>query len=480
MGDEEKGKHLQGSDSGVGEQADRKKNYLIRTVLSAVAIIVLAQLPLWLLRPYTVLPQPLFELDLLLATALFSYNRSVGRIAVVVAWSLSLLRAVAINYHFENPAEFVDSLRFAGLLSYSAFITPQNLLIASVMVLLILVIFRGMVATRANARAVLVLTVLAGAADILNGSGTSIAMGRDLRFMDVNILGSPSYNLVATEQKFLQGQSQLLTPLQPVPRSYAVLRASAVERREGNLLLLVESLGLPLAREVRDWLVDQLRTPKLLANWDFDEGAEAFDGGTVAGELRVLCGLRGHYSRLTETQSQDCLPRLFRAQGEGVMAMHGFSPRMFDRARWWPIAGFDQVRFGDQLFGEKGVRCPGAFNGICDHDLIAAALQRVAERKQFVYALTINTHLPLPEREVGAGLSTLCQRNSLPDASCQFLQEQGKLLADLASQLVSASCQINQVVVVGDHSPPFSNFRDRRVFDAKKVLSLILRRRNCV
>ena len=135
---------------------------MIGTVLPAITILVLAHVPLWLLRPYASLPQGLFELDLLLAVAIFTWNRWGGGVAVLLAWGVSLLRAVAVNYHFHNVAEFVDASRFIDLLSYSAFINLTNLLIAGVTILGVCAVFRCMTLVRSWPLPVLVLTVLLG------------------------------------------------------------------------------------------------------------------------------------------------------------------------------------------------------------------------------------------------------------------------------------------------------------------------------
>ncbi len=452
----------------------QSKWHSVREVRSAIIILVLAQVPLWLLRPFASLPQAVFELDLLIAVMIFTRIRWIGGLTVLVAWSVSLLRAVAVNYHFHNVAEFLDTSRFVDLLSYSAFINTTNLLFLGAAILVVGLTFRCMVLTRARPVPILALILLLGMLDVLNGSG--IVRGKDARIVDINVLGSPGYNLFAAERNFRRDSKQPMTAITPAPRSYQSLRTEMAGEHQGVLALLVESLGAPQAPELRAWLMRQFATPALLARWDLNDGEEAFLGGTVAAEMRVLCGLRGHYSRLTVSQSQDCLPRLLRSRDEESIALHGFSSRMFDRGAWWPIAGFTQTRFADQWAGQASAHCNGAFNGICDQDLIASAIRLAGEHRQFVYALTINTHLPLPPQVVEPELSGLCQAHDVPDAACELLQAQGKLLAGLAKQLAAAPDLLRLVVVVGDHSPPFSDFRARRVFKSNYVPSLILRR----
>ena len=455
----------------------QREGRAVGALLSAVIVLVFAHVPLWLLRPYAAIPQPLFELDLLLGAVVFSLNRRVGGVAIIVAWCLCLLRAVAVNYHFHNVAEFVDTIRFADLLSYSAFVTPTTVLISGWAVLIMTVILRGLALLQPKPKIILALTALLVVADILNGSATTVTMARDAPFTAFNVLGSAGYNLVRAERDFLHEGAQPLAALEPLPLSYRVMRAAADEGRDGNLMVLVESLGLPQAPGIRAWTSARFLTPNLRARWSIEESAEDFAGGTVAGELRVLCGLRGHYSRLTVASSWGCLPRRFRGHGENAVAMHGFSSRMFDRGEWWPIAGFGETRFASNWVEPETALCPGAFNGICDHGLIAAALRRAARPSQFVYALTINTHLPLPSHPVSRELKELCRHHAVPDPACELLQAQGDLLADLAGQMAQSPEVVRQVVVVGDHSPPFSDASNRAVFSPSQVPIWVLSRR---
>ncbi len=447
-----------------------------RAGAQALLIAALLHLPLWLLRPWASMPQPVFELDLLLAIALFAAHRGWGVVAIVVAWSLSLLRAVAVNYHFHNVAEFVDTLRFADLVSYTGFVSGENLLVAGAAILIVVVVLGFAGRCRPGWRSVLGLTLALAVLDALNGSATALGLGRDRPFSSVNVLGTAGYNLLRAERDFLRSGAQPLAPWEPPPPSYRFLRDAAGSGDGSVMVILVESLGLPRDAALRAWLSERLRGGALTEAWSVEDDVEDFVGGTVAGEMRVLCGLRGHYSRLTPETAESCLPLRFARGGREAVALHGFSPRMFDRAAWWPVAGFGALRFADDLSARGGRRCAGAFNGICDHDLMAAAVASAGEAPRFVYALTINTHLPLPKQEVSQALRTLCRTHGVQDAGCQLLEAQGRSLADIRTQLAGAPTRLSRVVVVGDHSPPFSGAEDRAVFSPTQVPVWLLRR----
>lgn len=451
------------------------RDTVVRRAFALVAAVTLCHVPFWLMGQQALMPQPVLCIDVLLALAVFAWNRPLGVMAMLLAWALSLLRGVALNYHFHDVPEFLNSFRFAHLLSYSSFVTATSLLLTLGGVAGLTLIFGLLRRLRPSIAGTMVLLGLLGVADIANGSANAIGLGRDKAWALVNILGSPGYNLVFTEFVFLRFGAQPLTPLDPPPRSWVQLSEQARVGRGGAVLILAESLGWPRDDEIRRWLFSQLETTALRGGWEMDVASETFFGGTVGGEVRVLCGLRGHYSRLDPSNNAGCLPRVFRAQGAGATAMHGFSSRMFDRGQWWPSIGFDRLDFDSTWTAHGDRRCPGAFDGICDHDVLASALARAMQGRQFVYALTINTHLPLPRVDVGVSLQALCTRRNIPDAACQLLEAQGCLLRDIGGQVAALDGGVDVVMVVGDHSPPFHAVADREVFSASVVPSLQLR-----
>lgn len=446
-----------------------------RRLLALAVAVALSHVPVWLLGIQAVMPQPVFSVEVLLALALFAWNRPLGVMAMLLAWTLSLLRGVALNFHFHDVPEFVDSFRFADLLSYSSFVSATSLSLALGVITGIATIFVLLKRLRPRAAGTMAVLAVLGLADIANGSAPVIGLGRENARAPVNILGTSGYNLLQTELVFLRFGAQPPTPLDPPPRSWAQLTEYARVRRGGAVLILAESLGWPRQDEIRRWLFAQLETTALRGGWELDVASEPFFGGTVGGEVRVLCGLRGHYSRLDASNDTGCLPRVFRARGAGATAMHGFSSRMFDRGKWWADIGFEHREFDSEFLARGSTRCRGAFDGICDHDVVAAALTRASQRLEFVYALTINGHLPMPEVDVSDPLASLCAAHNVPTAACQLLEAQGRLLRDIGGQLAALKGGVDVVMVVGDHSPPFYSADDRDAFSATEVPSLRLR-----
>lgn len=447
-------------------------------IVSLFAAVLATHLPLWMLQRYAAMPLPLLHWDLMLALLVFTVNRRAGMLCVVLAWALAVLRGVALNYHFHDLAEYLDSARFVDLLSLGAYLTAGSLLGVAVLLVVVACLLRLLSGLRFAMGQMLLLMLACALLDWVNGSATAIGLGRDRALVPVNVMGSAGYNLVRSEMVFMTLGSQPLQPIDPLPNSYAELRSIAARGDVTGMAILVESLGLPVDPAVRDWLLAQFDAPGLRDRWTVEFAEEDFRGSTIAGELRVLCGRGGHYSRLTRDTAQDCLPRLFDRAGPSTLAIHGFSPRMFDRSAWWPVAGFDEVVFGDALAAKGARSCQGAFEAVCDQDLLAEAFARAADsRNRFVYALTIGTHLPLPaDHALRRDVAALCGARRVDDSACALIDMTGNLMRSMA-QGVAQSSGPSLIVIVGDHSPPFIRSSSRHAFSQQRVPLVLVRRK---
>lgn len=226
---------------------------------------------------------------------------------------------------------------------------------------------------------------------------------------------------------------------------------------------------------MQDALVESLRAALKDAKWTIDASEESFHGGTTNGELRVLCGLGGRYQsfRDDEAPGADCMPALFAARGATAIGLHGFSGQIFDRLRWWPKIGLTQWLFAQEL-ARDGNLCGEAFQGICDRALIDEAVARLRPGPAFVYALTLNTHLPLRNSSIDPAFEQRCTRLAVPHLPCLLLFKQAALMSDIGTAL-RASPERPLVVIAGDHVPPFGDVTDRAAFSSTRVPVYILR-----
>lgn len=241
-------------------------------------------------------------------------------------------------------------------------------------------------------------------------------------------------------------------------------------------LVLVESWGQIDDRPaLTRAIVAPLLTRKIAARYDVRLGSIGFRGSTTSAELRELRGLRGSYRDLFNLPRFRCLPDTFHAMGYDVTGMHGFHGDMFDRTSWWPYLGIQRHVFMDDLRRVGNVRtCGTAFPGVCDEDLIRAAADRLRSSHQFVYALTLNSHLPLGEvRNVATSL--WCGKLPVPldDERCALAEQWHHVFTALARHAMRTDVRPTQFIIVGDHSPPLLGVANRN-FSARQVPYILL------
>jgi hypothetical protein len=157
--------------------------------------------------------------------------------------------------------------------------------------------------------------------------------------------------------------------------------------------------------------------------------------------------------------------------GFDSVGLHGFSSRMFERHRWWPVLGLSRTLFIEDMAADAP-RCGGAFEGVCDAHLLALAAAELKPQR-LVYALTLNTHLPLATMALPADLQALCEKRQTSEAVCQLTGQLRQVLDQIAT-VIARTEGPTMVLVAGDHSPPFLRDSDRQAFSPTDVPSVIL------
>lgn len=246
------------------------------------------------------------------------------------------------------------------------------------------------------------------------------------------------------------------------------------------VMVMVESMGLPADPTMRQRLVDLWAPREVRARYDVTSGDSLFYGSTTNGELRELCGRWAEYEPLLESRDAGCLPARLAARGYRSQAWHSFNGSFFDRTVWYPNIGFQKMRFAEDLLAAGAAPCPGVFPGACDRDvprLIRAEL-KAAKGPQFLYWLTVNSHLPVLES--GALHTTGCEgfdarlAEDYPMA-CRLMQLFGEAGANLAREISAADFPEADILIVGDHIPPFFDRSHREQFAPDSVPWILLR-----
>ncbi|HEX8061621.1 MAG TPA: sulfatase-like hydrolase/transferase [Allosphingosinicella sp.] len=249
------------------------------------------------------------------------------------------------------------------------------------------------------------------------------------------------------------------------------------------VVIMVEAMGLPSDRALRRRLFDLWARPSVRARYSVTEGDSLFYGSTTNGEMRELCGRWAEYAEVMERRDPSCLPARLRARGYRTQATHTFNGTFFERNVWYPNIGFESMRFAPEVIRAGAERCPGVFVGACDRDVPKqlAAILKSARQPQFLYWLTVNSHLPLVESSAlhtdecasfDAGLAAefpmICRLMKLYD-------ETGR---SLAGEITADGFPDTDILIVGDHIPPFFDRYHREQFEPDSVPWILLRPRH--
>jgi hypothetical protein len=414
---------------------------------------------------------PLFSLDILLAACVLGLSWRWGWFALLAVYAMDGTWFLSQTYHFANAIEFVGAGRFLNLLGIADAVSLPAVLLA------IAVFAMPRWASRFRNRTpspgwVFVLLLAIACADVLNGSTRLFRLGDDANRLNVNVAGSP----LANQMSLWIGRAMLSR--EPIINSrehglYDRARGWVSDRSpRGVLLVLVESMGEPASPRTRTWLHAQLASglgvdPTSAA---IVVGTEVFSGPTTYGELRSLCALNGHYTHLSNSQITRCLPALAREHGRTALAFHGFSLRMFERDSWWPRLGFEAAALNKVPQNQMG--CNQVYKGVCDATLLEMAVRSASRPGVFVYAVTLDTHLPLSRTSepLDPRLLSACQAEAVSDQACNLISKTGAILKLLGRLLATLpESQRPRLIAAGDHAPPFLAKRDRDAFEASRV-----------
>ena len=248
------------------------------------------------------------------------------------------------------------------------------------------------------------------------------------------------------------------------------------------IIVLAESLGVPefaqgQAMFAADWDRHEWR-----ARYDVSHGQVDYFGSTTFGELREICGEFGNYAAFDFSRA-DCLPGKMRKVGYQATAVHAFDGNFFQRDEWWPQLKFNREVFGEQLERAGARTCGGIFPGACDVDIprqIGVMIKQSA-KPQFVYWVTLNSHLPvLPEATLG---TQGCDSADAPLASvsprlCRLFVVHHNLADAISKMAMDPSLPPTDILIVGDHMPPYFDRQLRSMFNPAQVPWILLRARD--
>ncbi|GAA0478911.1 sulfatase-like hydrolase/transferase [Parasphingorhabdus litoris] len=267
----------------------------------------------------------------------------------------------------------------------------------------------------------------------------------------------------------------------------AVEKSGLASRADGKrhlILIMVESLGVPNDNQViADKLFAYYENSAIQARYDVSQGTSLYYNSTTAGEFREMCGQWGDYYELldpAQAAKLNCLPAMLATKGYATHAIHSFKGEFFKRAEWYPNIGFQKQEFWPDL-QEKGAEwCGGVFAGACDRQipkLLADSLKQ-ADKPTFLYWLTLNAHLPVP---TGLNLNADDCAKVSPELAKDFpmICRQFAIFDDidkaLVKEITASDFPEADILIVGDHMPPYFDRHNRSQFDPERVPWLYLK-----
>jgi Sulfatase len=269
-------------------------------------------------------------------------------------------------------------------------------------------------------------------------------------------------------------------PFSSAVSNAGLVPASAAPPRH-VLLVMVESLGVPVDNaEMRRLIFERYNDPAVRSRFEVSTGTTTYFGSTTAGEMRELCGRWDDYYALVDKSDAGCLPARLARQGFETSAYHSFDGDFFARSAWYPNVGFQNLIFRSDLLKAGAEVCGGVFPGACDRDVprqLAARL-KAAEKPQFVYWLTVNSHLPVPANN-NLNVDD-CERVSAKLAAdypmiCRQIAIWDSIDAAIVKEITAADFPPTDILLVGDHMPPYFDRKSRVQFAPDRVPWLLLK-----
>ena len=435
------------------------------------AYVILPNLPFLVAARFIYLQRAEINLDYI-ALGLLSplFPKALNLALFTVAFLLDMLFSTSGIYHFP-VADALRALRSVRHVSPAISIPIFLLAILAVYMMARLATQWRRIGTNPTGREITVVLIFLIAADLLNDrlgnehfeiarssvATTAMAVARDFRPLHLG------------PEKFWQIESAT----KGLDRDIEEARLGG----ENVLLVVVESLG-----ETRDpaeaaRMEASLRSEQVQHRYTVSSGTVGFEGSTVFGELRELCGLRGVGMRVTElqrSQTGPCLPSKLAAKGYATVSVHGVTSAMFQRDIWYPTLGFQRMIFPETWPRPNPGYCSTQFHAICDLDAAEVVHDELlaATPPKFVYWLTVESHLQLDDAAMKAP-SRDCA--GMPPDVCWMVTTQRNALAAIAQIALDPRLKPTRFVIVGDHSPPYMLRTRRDLFAQKRVPWLELR-----
>jgi hypothetical protein len=421
--------------------------------------------------------------------ALFVSRAIVGFVLALIFLN-EIFHLAASTYYFSD-ADFLKSASYLSCLPIGRVITLSLILVLLVLAWTYIVLkLAGPHIHHDRRRSLAVLAsaiVFLVTVDVATGNNTRLGL-RDTS-LDANVASGPMLGLIISvaadklggfghSNKEMNAAASASAPLFAPLR--AVKTTSGSFKARNVVLIVVESFGKLLNPASAEWLSSPFYSPAMRNTYHIEEGEVPFRGATVSAEYRELCGVSGSVAQITTPDplletNLSCLPALMQRAGFETHAFHGYSGNMFDRNEWYPSLGFEHSTFIEDLSSPKAApRCGAAWPGVCDEYMVGLLrdllLRPKSDRPQFIYWLSLNSHLPVDRESATADGVGCGSSNAVTDEDlCAWMSLVYRVNKAVATLATSSGIPPTEFIIVGDHAPPFLAQTRRRAVSQSVV-----------
>lgn len=242
-----------------------------------------------------------------------------------------------------------------------------------------------------------------------------------------------------------------------------------------QMLIIVESFGLIQDSIKRTQFQSSISNIFTQNKWRTSWGISSFNGSTTNSELKELLNCSGDYRFFNLIENRKKINSIFdikKQQGYQVKGIHGFKGGMFERNIWWKNIGIDSAFFLENFINNYStLNKENPFTSLSDEEAFDAIQNKVEiNKKQFIYFLTVNSHLPFLGRPQSPEISKSFNINDeiyISDEAKNQNKRISNLLEHIAKKLDYR--KIDKILIIGDHAPPFIDKADKVFYSNKFV-----------
>lgn len=239
------------------------------------------------------------------------------------------------------------------------------------------------------------------------------------------------------------------------------------------LFIIAESWGSPGDRRVLNSQIKSIESSDNVRGMTL--GSVHAIGATAFAEFRELCGklpTKLNLKEISEAGLGECWPKMLARQGYRTVSVHGAHGTMYDRLHWYPVIGFQEKIFKENMPIITGEQCY-SFPGYCDKNLFEVVGHKLAGNDEiFLYWLTLNSHMPYDRRDIFEYRMGLCEDvfgRGYSEGLCNYHNLHVQFFEGLAKLIRNSELSGTEVVVVGDHPPIFGDESSKSYFEINKV-----------